>query len=550
MAAVLASQTDFVGVYLTASMGVGQRLHLATIDERLRTLPLDRAIVLLSEMSCRAAKASDVTDPQSQIKLAQQVFPTSFLSAAEPLLRRQVPRTAALSPQVVVLLGIRLLSVSPCASTRARVIEQTDPQLARALGALCLAFSDHVDTGALTAETTTVELLRLGLFYGRSQHAAWLTLAYRLFFEELPQTESAIDPLTAFQSSTGVTLERFWAITVMQGALAASSPQSPLPASMESTAVTAEDIGAWCSLMFISIEDARIAARYDMSKPIGWSMTAVWKRPVIELASGVGRSLRGELIQMQAEPAQLFWHVRDVLVANGTPHQTWSNLYGQAVERLGLRLLTEHLPAGLVKDESALVQEWSIPTGAKRADAAVVDAGSLVVIDFVSRQFTAATTSTGDFDSLVNDVGKAVVDKLQQIDSTLAYAVASDALWTAFYPLVVTAGPFPTSPLIDVVVEKQLQPLDLKVIGVGPRCRPWMVMDLASFLLLLRIASLSRRTIAAVLDEWQGSALSRHEFWQWAFRNGPAQSLGDDLLPTLWHERAFEALGAEPERYA
>ncbi len=67
-------------------------------------------------------------------------------------------------------------------------------------------------------------------------------------------------------------------------------------------------------------------------------MSSVWKRPVIDFGEGKGPALRPRLLQMQAEPAQMFWHVRDVLVADGIEHLAWSRLYGAAVEGLGVQL--------------------------------------------------------------------------------------------------------------------------------------------------------------------------------------------------------------------
>jgi len=68
---------DLMGIYLTARMGVGQRLTLTSIDSRVKALPLRRSLMLISQM-CFRAERSDVSVPslEDRLQLASQVFPS------------------------------------------------------------------------------------------------------------------------------------------------------------------------------------------------------------------------------------------------------------------------------------------------------------------------------------------------------------------------------------------------------------------------------------------------------------------------------------------
>ena len=58
MDATAVGPMDQIVVYLTAGLGVGQRLKLTTIDGRLRRLPLRQSLMILSGMCFEVDKAS------------------------------------------------------------------------------------------------------------------------------------------------------------------------------------------------------------------------------------------------------------------------------------------------------------------------------------------------------------------------------------------------------------------------------------------------------------------------------------------------------------
>lgn len=71
---------DLTGYYLSASMGLGQRLRLDTIDQRLGRYPLRRVLALLAQIAFRADHA--IRNKEKRLKLARALFPAPVVSRA------------------------------------------------------------------------------------------------------------------------------------------------------------------------------------------------------------------------------------------------------------------------------------------------------------------------------------------------------------------------------------------------------------------------------------------------------------------------------------
>jgi hypothetical protein len=537
------SPMDLMDVYLTASMGVGQRLALATIDARVKRLPLRRTLLMISEI-CFLAEQASSRDPQPRRELAGRILPSPFLPAVDRVMATPGLRVHPVSPQILVHLGLRVLALSPATDGAGL----SDDALAKEVGALCLALGDHVHSAGLDAETTTLEVLRLGLFYGVAEHGGWLSLTARLFLDVLPTMQSHpdwIDVAHVFEAQSVVKLDRYWAITAIQGMIAVHDSTSfILPMNVDGYQIPEGELSAWSSTMSSSLAEAGRAAAIDLLRPIGWSMGAVWERPIVDLGDGRGPVLRPRLLQAHAEPAHMFWHVRHALVAAGVEHEQCSRLYGAVVERLGLDLLHECVGQSLVLDEDEMTHRWSIPKGAKRGDAAVIQPdGDLVVIDFVARQFTRETTSTGDFSALASDLRKAVVDKAEQIDSTLAFALKAGEPHRRIYPVVVVAGPFPLSPPLVGWIADAVKKRQLEVIGGHPDCSELVVLDLLNFHLLLRLSERCSLPLTALAQQWLDSSLGANSFRDWATTDGPARDVPGGGQADDWHARLRTILG-------
>ncbi len=210
----------------------------------------------------------------------------------------------------------------------------------------------------------------------------------------------------------------------------------------------------------------------------------------------------------------------------------------QRLKGLACSLPREHCGEDEVLDEIEFVERWAIPAESIRADVAVVaPSGSVLVADFVSRQFTRGTTATGDFAALAKDLRLGVIEKLQQVDATLSRAVAAESTLSALYPVVVTAGPLRTFPPLIEIIDEQLIELDLAVVGNDERCHHWLAMDLLNFDLLLRAAQLLGVTWHELIDNWYESALAGNTFRDWLLLDGPGGHLEGGGLPDDWRSR-------------
>ena len=98
-------------------------------------------------------------------------------------------------------------------------------------------------------------------------------------------------------------------------------------------------------------------------------------------------------------------------------------------------------------------------------------------------------------------------------------------------------------PSLDPIINEVLLGLDMQVIGSADNCRPWMVLDLLSFLMLLHGCSAAGVTVPDLLEDWQESPLARNEFREWTLTYGPASGVPGGGLPHDWMERVNRDLG-------
>ncbi len=525
---------DLMGYYLTASLGVGQRLSPETISQRLARFRLDQVLRCLADIAARADRLP-LGQPKAAAELARWAFPDRVLDRAEDLLAQ--PGAHPISSQVVV--NLALMALTSCGlEEQAR----EDRWLREELGLLVLALGDHL-AQKRDDESFAVEITRLGLFHSLHDLTNWLDLAGELFMEVIPALASDrdyVDPNEVLQAAYGLDLERFWALTVAQGVSARESDSFvSLPARVEGWSVSDDELAAWTGAWSQPVDDARLAAQRDLQRATGWSFEAFADAPLITFGPGKGCvAVRPAWLAAKATPAGMFWAIRHPFVGSGGEHERWSRFYGRAVEELGRRLIARHLPT------TDVITEDDIATWGPGPNCDVMLLGDgVVAIDFVARQFTKQSAGTGDFGDLAQDLRKAAVDKLVQIDGSLHKGVAGAYLDASapLFPLVVVGGPFPVNPLLYETVERLVHDERPRVIGIDRRCRPIAMMDLACFLVLLQTAEALECAVHALLDGWLSSGLAQLSFREWLTTDGPGRQErpgGAD-----WGRRAFTMLG-------
>jgi hypothetical protein len=471
---------------------------------------------------------------QRDLQAADRLFAPRVAARAKALLQADGEATV-LSGQVVLNLAVRALAccdVSPGRRASANIDQQ--------LGPLLLGLGEHLHRDLDEAGSMTLELTRLGLFFAIYELAAWLEIAHELFCVVAPtMTDHSdwIDLDELVRDSTTLSLERMWALTVMQGMHAHARGTVMTNSSDVEWDVTQPELDAWMSAWSRSLADASAVARVDLPQSDGWSFSSLSDRPVLYLSDEEHLVVRPSWLARKGVPAEFFWQLRDRYVDSGGDHEQLSRFFGAAMEQVGWRMLARDLPAGSSVLHETDIARWSGGVGS-RCDAVVVEGGSTVALDFVFRQFTRATHQTGNISDLGADLEKAVLKKVRQIDKSLLLGLEGGHVpEERIFPVVVVGAPFPVNPLIYSEVDARAENDELSVVTVHPTCRPVTVLDFASFHTALK-ATDAGTGLADLLDQWLQSDLSSMPFRDWiaASRNGGTTDF-------TWGDEAWKILG-------
>lgn len=204
-----------MGYYLTASMGIGQAMRIPTIQKRLERYPVEPTLHCLAEIAMRADQLP-IRDTQRAVEFARWVFPPGVAAHAMPRLGQ--PEASPISSQVAVNLALQALACCPPEG-------KTPPRgdLIRELGSLILALGDHLGRDRGDPDSFALEITRLGLFHSLNDLTTWLDLSGLLFMEIMPtmtDDHDFVDAQDVIASAYGLDLERFWALTAVEGVAA------------------------------------------------------------------------------------------------------------------------------------------------------------------------------------------------------------------------------------------------------------------------------------------------------------------------------------------
>lgn len=525
---------DLTYYYLTASMGVGQAMRLATIDRRLGRYPIEPVLDCIGEFDTRLDELSP-RDRQQVEAFTRWALPPRTAAQANAVLATS-PAALPMSSQTVVNLALRALVHCP---SEGRAPDK--PTLVRQLGSLVLALGDHLGSEAGSDDgSTTLEVTRLGLFHTKNELGSWLELARRLYLDVMPtltDDNDFVDVDGLCRSEYEMPIARFWALTVVHGIVARMRGQTiPMQLSSSDWNVTDDELASWLDVWSIPLAEAREAAKRDVQRGTGWSFETFAETPLIRTANRYF-AVRPEWLAAKATPAGMFWALRNAYVNSGGQHQRWAQFVGRSVERLGRTLLQEEFP------EIDTVSEVEIKGWGPGPNCDEMLVGSSVVgIDFVFRQFTRESAGTGGLSHLEEDFRKAAVEKYMQIDGSLAKGLANGHIAPdAIYAVVVVGGPFPINPLLYETVSRMVAERNPDVVGVDARCRPLAMLDLASYAALLRTANRNCLAVEDVLERWLASGLWRMGFRDWLTTDG-SDLLGGEGWGT-WSEHALAVLG-------
>jgi len=507
---------DLMAIYLSPVVGVGPRLRAETIDKRLAQLPLIPVLLLLAQINFRA----DVVDSvQDRIAFAQYLLPSAIARRAIELMRSDA-QYHVVGSQVVTRFAFRAL-----VNCDARSGGAVPTNLPQRLGELLLSYAGIVEEESDATEEISLEIVRLELWYRLRDYDRWYEVAHRIIFEILPSLRGHadwIDSRQILEDAAGMTLDLFWALTTTFGVAVANDRNSfRFPKYTDTDHVDNADIDRWDRFWSTSLDEARMAAQADLANGL-WLFNTFYNKPLLDLGNGTSIVIRPWFLANKATPTGFYATVEQLMGNDREMTGKWGRLFGQAVDKLGRTLIAEHCPGvQLLADETAIRSAW----GDGMACDSVILGDDWLAIDFVHRRISRETGTTGDLTYLAKDLQIGVVDKLIQIDATLARGVeTSGAPQGKMYPLVVIGSQFPINGLVLNEIDRMLDVKQPKVIGVDRvKCAPPLVVDVGEFWMLLEVAQNKGVTPASLIEDWLSSPLGLVSFRNWLVTNGPGQ---------------------------
>lgn len=527
---------DLLLVYLTASHhGLGQRLRLESIDKRLGGLPLRQTLRQLAIVAHLADHS--LSDLDQRVELARMLIRPGRAQQRAVAMIQGGPY-AAVSAQTSLILAERALLKCPDDAP-----PMSDTELGYRLGELLLALADHL--GARShgrRDELLLELVRLGLFYRLHGVGDWYATAFELFFDTMPSLvddHEFVDVDALIHASIGLSLREYWSISAAIGIVAMGDRQVHIYPKQIGV-VPQEQLDAWFGVQIQSIVNARDQAAHDLATGSPWALQTFFRRPIIaDLTSEGGYPMRSQLLAMKATTLGLYYLVFDLLKAGGSDkHLAWSRFFGRAVEAYGKRLLRDLLPT----TAAVSFPDGDREPGANQPPACdfYVDEGSAVIAgDFVHRALTLATQTTAAPKILEEELRKAVLEKVDQIEATLQERQPRSS---RIFPIVVMSGPLPMTPSLDQKVDELLRQRERSFITVDTRCPRVLVLELYELRMVLLTAARNAVSVSEVLDAWQSSPLQANSFRDWLVcqaRFSPGRALPGER----WEELVAELFG-------
>ncbi len=243
-------------------------------------------------------------------------------------------------------------------------------------------------------------------------------------------------------------------------------------------------------------------------------------------------ALKGTLIGMHYLVSDLLRH------RGGDAHLAWSRFFGRAVEAYGRHLL-ETLVARPATLSFPDAERTMRPTAPPACDFYIEEADAVIAGDFVHRALTLPTQTTGTPAALEKDLRLAIVEKLAQIDSTLA---ARRPAARRIYPVIVMSGPLPMNPILASKLDELVAQETFRVVATDSRCERVAVLELHELRMLLLTAAANGRALSYLLEAWLASPLGSNSFRDWL--TSQAELTPGRALPgETWEERVRGIFG-------
>lgn len=530
---------DMVLEYATPSEhGLGQRLSMETISARLSQLPIRPVLRLLGVASHFADRALSGKRAEAEARLVDGLLRPQF---RERLANLQMADEGIAFCSSQQTLQLALLALRHCPDTES----EGPTDLSFRLGDLIVALADHLSDGpGSSRDELLLDLVRNALFYRLNGVLDWFDAAYGLFVQTAPTLTEDVDFVdidALLRDRVGMPLDLYWAVSTAVGVAAAGSKE-PLEFPLKVGSVPQSAIDRWHSAVTQGIEVARENAEADLAAVSFWSFGTFFSGPLIPTRPGSFPVMRSAYLSQRASVAGLYYTVFDLLPADR--RLAWSRFFGRVLEQWGKRRI-----AAAVGEAERLSYPDDRPAQAnarKACDVLIATDDSVIAIDFVHRMLSLGTQATGDVSSFVKDMQFAVIQKLGQIDNTLAAELTgTDSRIARIYPMVVVSGPLPRNPLVEGWLDGIVSGLDTEVVGVDARCRPVATVEPHELEMALGTCQANGVALAELLEEWLQSPLGGNNLRDWLVTQETLE-VARAGRGEYWEKAMYEIFGETP----
>jgi hypothetical protein len=509
------------------------------IDDELRSISLEAALMLLGRMADYADRFAGSADGQARV--AETFLPPSLSVPAKAECRRS--GRIVFSAQMALLLARRALGTCPQSDDT----EWNDERLtltAWTLGVLALGLAGSLDV-AEAPEESALDISRAQVFSTSTSRWAYAD-AHEVLFTALPALPGAPDLDKVVHARYDVSFRSLWAVTALAG-IAFANEHSDIVQPMLNV-INPQLKQAFLELWSVRPQDAAAAWASSDVMVTPWDLSAFYKKPLVDFGpqgpyANVYTPIRTAFMVAKGELGEALWIAADLLP--GKERLTLLSYVGKAFEAVARHRIEARFDKFRLLTENELKQLKGSSNKGGVCDLVVLYPTEWVAIEIVRHSFTKKTLTVGNYNDLMKDLGEAVVEKLKQIDDTISRLLIDDSLDkpSRVFPIVVVGGQLAVNPLTWRAILSAFAQEQPKFVTVDARCMRPVILDLVDLRLALDACSLFGKTLPEILGAFVTSPLATMPFGFWLSSAYPRIVTRGDVANPRWVMDAKEWMG-------
>lgn len=542
---------DLAQMFVTAEDVLGFTPPPGYVIEQLRRLPLADALTwcaqLLSWVEC-----PDAGDKRTDAELARSLITGSASEKVQNLLQDRTRRLVI--PQGVLVLAKLATLYCP------KAVDAAEP--ANMIAALLTVSSYLSGSAGPDPETGNKGLSGLppGLAreivanqyfnVNRDEKGLFARFVRRFLHDD------GVGGLREFyHDATGVLLDDIVVVALGLWSRAVKHEPRTGPGWFDSLGWDTDRLDAALALIATPENDLRAQIVDDVENfGMDWHFYAFGRHPVVRLSDDSLVLMSPRLLLERVFGWLPIFDVEDGFKKQGQSKKAARAMtrFRSATEKYALETLASIVgnnPTVRLFDEDALKAAYGAP-GVRIADVAIDYGDAMVVIEVNSGRLKTPTVAALSDDALREDVGKLVINKAEQVDSTIRQIRADEARLTGsaavrrFYPVVVVAEGFPTNPITTEMVADELGAAGyLRDADVAPL----QVLDLEDLEIIEALQEHGGPSLRDLLDSKPNGGLARMDMKSFILAELRLRPEQAQRVQALWPEvfkPAETALGA------